>query len=165
MLISRIGYFFFDSDESIATLWNQITRLLCFTDHPVGFIAILTGWLCIMPYSILLKIISKKLFHFFLKISCLNSQEIIYFHHRQNNNRAVNAVEIQDQHSGMCLLILKLLSPILNIYLQLNHPLLPTLKCRGVASGGKRVTECIGPRGLGVPRTPGHRKHQDIPFE
>ncbi len=36
---------------------------------------------------------------------------------------------------------------------------------RGVASGGKRVTECIGPRGLGGPRSPGHREHRDIPFE
>ncbi len=41
---------------------------------------------------------------------------------------------------------------------------LPT--CRGVASGGKRVTECIGPRGLGGPRSPtGHREHRDIPFK
>ncbi len=31
--------------------------------------------------------------------------------------------------------------------------------------GGKRVTECIGPRGLGGPRSPGHREHWDIPFE
>ncbi len=37
---------------------------------------------------------------------------------------------------------------------------------RGVASGGKRVTECIGPRGLGGPRSPtGHREHRDILFE
>ncbi len=41
--------------------------------------------------------------------------------------------------------------------------------CRGVASGGKRVTACIGPRGLWGPRSPttqgctGHREHRDIP--
>lgn len=51
-----------------------------------------------------------------------------FFHLRQNNNRAVNAVEIRDHHREMCLLILKLLSSMLNIYLQLNHTLLPTLK-------------------------------------
>ncbi len=26
------------------------------------------------------------------------------------------------------------------------------------------MTECIGPRGLGGPRSPGHREHRDIPF-
>ncbi len=37
---------------------------------------------------------------------------------------------------------------------------------RGVASGGERVIECIGPRGLGGPRSPtGHREHRDILFE
>ncbi len=36
---------------------------------------------------------------------------------------------------------------------------------RGVASGGERVTECIGPRGLGDPWSPGHREHRNIPFE
>ncbi len=36
---------------------------------------------------------------------------------------------------------------------------------RGVASGGKRVTECIGLRGLEGPRSPGHREYLEIPFK
>ncbi len=31
---------------------------------------------------------------------------------------------------------------------------------RGIASGGERVTDCKGPRGLGGPRSPtGHQEH------
>ncbi len=38
---------------------------------------------------------------------------------------------------------------------------------RGVASGGGGGggKECVGPRGLGGPRSPGHREDRDIPFE
>ncbi len=40
--------------------------------------------------------------------------------------------------------------PCINNYISIDNNMYCIVICRGVASGGKRVTECIGPSGLGA---------------
>ncbi len=45
------------------------------------------------------------------------------------------------------------------------HPEVSLLTGASLVGGGGGVKECVGPRGLGGPRSPGHREDRDIPFE